>query len=198
MNSDLNYNKITLPDTNLEYYPNFLNNELANSYYKTLLNTLQWEQYSIKIFGKIIPQPRLTALYTLNSEPYSYSGLKLDPLDFTKELGVLYTEIVKITGSTFTHCLANLYRNGNDSMGWHSDDEKELGKNPIIASLSLGAVRNFQLKHKTDSALKYALALEHGSLLIMKGTTQEFWKHQLPKTKKILEPRINLTFRTII
>jgi alkylated DNA repair dioxygenase AlkB len=83
-------------------------------------------------------------------------------------------------------------------MGWHSDDEKELGKNPIIASLSLGAVRNFQLKHKTDSALKYALALEHGSLLIMKGSTQEFWKHQLPKTKKEISPRINLTFRTII
>ncbi|CAM4288695.1 alpha-ketoglutarate-dependent dioxygenase AlkB family protein [Gillisia hiemivivida] len=198
MNFEFKSGKITIPDANLEYYPNFLNNELANSYYKTFLNTLEWEQYYIKLFGKTIPQPRLTALYAINSEPYTYSALKLQPIPFTEELSFINSKILELTGSNFTHCLANLYRDGNDSMGWHADDEKELGKNPIIASLSLGAVRNFQLKHKTDSALKYALALEHGSLLIMKGSTQEFWKHQLPKTKKEISPRINLTFRTII
>lgn len=197
MNSGLTYKKITLPDANLEYYPDFLNSKTANSYYELLKNTLQWEQYSIKLFGKEIPQPRLTALYSLNSQVYSYSGLKLSPKPFTKELKKLNSLLFGLIGQEFTHCLANLYRDGNDSMGWHADDEKELGKNPIIASLSLGAVRNFQLKHKTKSGLKYALALEHGSLLIMKGTTQEFWKHQLPKTKKAIGSRINLTFRTI-
>ena len=197
MNFSTNNKSITLPDADLVYYPNFLDKDPADTYFNSLLKKLQWEQYSVKLFGKTIPQPRLTALYALNSEPYSYSGLKLEPLIFTKELKTIYSDIVKITGSTFTHCLANLYRDGNDSMGWHSDDEKELGENPVIASLSLGAVRNFQLKHKTNSELKYALKLEHGSLLIMKGNTQEFWKHQLPKTKKSLEPRINLTFRTI-
>ncbi len=197
MKFDLTNKKIVLPDADLVYYPNFLDTDLADTYFRSLFKKLQWEQYSIKLFGKTIPQPRLTALYALNSEAYSYSGLKLNPLAFTKELTGLYTEIVKTTGSTFTHCLANLYRDGNDSMGWHADNEKELGKNPIIASISLGAVRNFQLKHKTKSELKYALKLEHGSLLIMQGSTQEFWKHQLPKTKKSLEPRINLTFRTI-
>jgi len=198
MNFNSKNKKITLPDSDLIYYSNFLDKDLADTYFNSLLNKLKWEQYSIKLFGKIIPQPRLTALYALNSEPYSYSGLTLNPLEFTKELKSLYSEIVKITGTTFTHCLANLYRDGNDSMGWHADDEKELGKYPVIASLSLGAVRNFQLKHKTNPELKYALKLEHGSLLIMKGSTQEFWKHQLPKTKKSLEQRINLTFRTIL
>lgn len=197
MNSNHKHSEITLTDANLEYFPNFLNDELADFYLESLLNSLQWEQYSIKIFGKTIPQPRLTALYALNSQPYSYSGLKLDPLPFSNELHTLYAEIVKLTGYTFTHCLANLYRDGNDSMGWHADDEKELGKNPIIASVSIGAVRKFQLKHKSKPNLKYEIPLEHGSLLIMKGGTQEFWKHQLPKTKKSFKPRINLTFRTI-
>jgi alkylated DNA repair dioxygenase AlkB len=198
MNSENKSEKIVLPNTNLEYYPNFLNNELANSYYKTFLNTLEWEQYYIKLFGKKIAQPRLSALYASSEVTYTYSGLKLSPKPYTEELEKLNSLLFGLIGQEFSHCLANLYRDGNDSMGWHADDEKELGKNPIIASLSLGAVRNFQLKHKTDSALKYALALEHGSLLIMKGSTQEFWKHQLPKTKKEISPRINLTFRTII
>ncbi|WP_010229263.1 alpha-ketoglutarate-dependent dioxygenase AlkB family protein [Gillisia marina] len=197
MNSSFIHEEITLPNANLEYYPNFLDAELADYYLKKLLNTLKWEQYSIKLFGKTIPQPRLTALYALNSETYSYSGLKLKPTIFTNELEIIHAEIAKLTGNTFTHCLANLYRDGNDSMGWHADDEKELGTNPIIASLSLGAIRNFQLKHKKNPTLKQTIQLAHGSLLIMKGQTQEFWKHQLPKTKKNIEPRINLTFRTI-
>lgn len=197
MNFDFPHNKFILPDADLDYYPDFLNLESANSILITLLNTLQWEQYSIKIFGKTIPQPRLTALYALNSQSYSYSGLLLNPIEFTEQLKTLHQEIFKLTGYTFTHCLANLYRDGNDSMGWHADDEKELGNNPVIASVSLGAVRNFQLRHKFKPGLKHALPLQHGSLLIMKGETQEFWKHQLPKTKKVISPRINLTFRTI-
>jgi len=198
MKSKIKSEKITLPDANLVYYSCFLNSTIANSYYNLFLKNLKWKQYSVKIFGKTISQPRLTALYAINSKPYTYSGLKLQPIPFTEELNLINSEILKHTGNSFTHCLANLYRDGKDSMGWHADDEKELGKEPIIASLSLGAVRNFQLKHKTNSKLKYSLPLEHGSLLIMKGTTQEFWKHQLPKTKKEISPRINLTFRTIL
>lgn len=197
MNYEIKSERITLPDTNLVYYPGFLNSTLADTHYNLFLKNLKWEQYSIKLFGKTIPQPRLTALYAMNSEPYTYSALKLQPILFTEELSFINSKILELTGSTFTHCLANLYRDGKDSMGWHADDEKELGKNPIIASLSLGAVRNFQFKHKKNSKLKYSLPLKHGSLLLMQGTTQEFWKHQLPKTKKEVSPRINLTFRTI-
>lgn len=198
MNSELTDKQNTLPDANLEYYPYFLNTKSADSYLETLLNTLKWEQHSIKLFGKRIPQPRLTALYAINSQPYSYSGLKLVPLAFTNELKVLHSEIAKLTGYSFTHCLANLYRDEKDSMGWHSDNERELGKEPVIASLSLGAERDFQLKHKTNLKLKQIIPLAHGSLLIMSGKTQEFWKHQLPKTSKIISPRINLTFRSIL
>lgn len=198
MEEKYGFEKITLPDANLEYYPNFLPVETSNFYLESLLKTLQWEQYSIKLFGRTIPQPRLTALYSVTPQAYTYSGLTLNPLPFTKELQDLNAIIRDLIGVSFSHCLANLYRDGNDSMGWHSDDEKELGKHPIIASISLGAVRNFKLKHKIDPKKKFALPLSHGSLLIMKGSTQEFWKHQLPKSKKIKEPRINLTFRTIV
>jgi alkylated DNA repair dioxygenase AlkB len=197
MNSDNIHKIISYQDLDLDYYPNFLDTNLADSYLKTLLNNLLWEQHSIKIFGKTIPQPRLTALYAINSQPYTYSGLTLNPHPLNKELKAIHSKIFENTGYNFTHCLANLYRDGNDSMGWHADNEKELGKDPIIASLSLGGVRNFQLKHKNNKDIKYSLPLDHGSLLIMKGKTQDFWKHQLPKTKKLILPRINLTFRTI-
>lgn len=197
MNSELKSKKIVLQDANLVYYPNFIRKENADNLYDVLLNHLAWEQHSIKIFGKTIPQPRLTALYSINSQPYTYSGLTLNPHPFTKELDTLHSKIFEQTGYSFTHCLANLYRDGNDSMGWHTDNEKKLGNDPIIASLSLGGVRNFQLKHNNNKELKYSLPLDHGCLLIMKGKTQEFWKHQLPKTKMPVSPRINLTFRTI-
>ena len=198
MDSEMKHKNITLPDAKLVYYPTFLNLEAADSYLRLLLNTLEWEQHHIKLFGKTIPQPRLTALYALNSLPYSYSGLQLNPLAYTNELQAIHSMIENLTGCVFTHCLANLYRDGSDSMGWHSDNEKELGKDPQIASFSLGGVRSFQLKHKTISGLKHAIPLEHGSLLLMKGKMQEFWKHQLPKTSQVVSPRINLTFRKII
>lgn len=199
LSSNTNRNKdLHLPDADIYYYKNFLNKAEADKFYDLFLKTLQWEQHSIKIFGKILPQPRLTALYAKNNAPYSYSNLTLHPHAFTPQLQDLQNRLKKAGGYHFTHCLANLYRNGNDSMGWHSDNEKELGKNPVIASLSLGARRKFQLKHKNLKDLKYDLELEHGSLLLMKGTTQQFWKHQLPKTKKEIGQRVNLTFRKIL
>jgi len=198
MNTDKTCKIISLQDADLCYYPKFLNKISANALYNFLLKELDWQQYYIQLFGKKIAQPRLTALYSLNESTYTYSGLQLIPKPYTQELVKLNSFLNDLTGQKFTHCLANLYRNGNDSMGWHSDNERELGKDPVIASISLGAVRNFQLKHSINPELKHNIYLENGSLLIMKGSTQKFWKHQLPKSKKNLSPRINLTFRTII
>lgn len=188
---------LNLKQADILYYPDFFEDKEADAYFAEFLKHMDWKQQSIKIFGKRVAQPRLTTLYAQNKQPYTYSGLTLTPEIFSAALWELHQKIFLLTGLTFSHCLANLYRNGNDSMGWHSDDEKELGKNPVIASLSLGAPRRFHLKHKFDPTLKHALELEHGSLLVMQGSTQHFWQHQLPKSKKILKPRINLTFRNI-
>ena len=187
-----------LPDAELLYYRNFLSFDSAQKYFQILYENLDWQQHSIKIFRKTLPQPRLTALYAESEVQYSYSGLTLFPKKFTPELYQISKELEKYTPVHFTHCLTNLYRNGNDSMGLHSDDEKELGKNPLIASISLGATRKFRLKHKVLKDQKFEIDLETCSLLLMQGSTQHFWKHELPKTKKQVSPRINLTFRTFL
>ncbi len=187
-----------LANAHITYYPDFLDPKNADRYFQIFLKELNWQHHDITIFGKKIPQPRLTALYAVNEEPYSYSNLTLIPKKLTPELLEILQKVNKKTRENFTHCLANLYRDGNDSMGWHSDDEKELGIDPVIASISLGGVRNFQLKHKSIKDQRFKLDLEHGSLLLMAGSTQHFWKHQLPKTKKQVAQRINLTFRTIL
>lgn len=187
-----------LPDIDIIYYRNFLSSDIAENYFQVLFENLDWQQHEIRIFGKILPQPRLTALYAESEVPYSYSGLTLIPKEFTPELQELRKELEKYTPIHFTHCLANLYRNGNDSMGLHSDDEKELGNNPVIASISLGATRKFKLKHKVMKDQKFEIDLESGSLLLMQGSTQHFWKHELPKSKKDTGARINLTFRRIL
>jgi alkylated DNA repair dioxygenase AlkB len=187
----------SLPDAELEYFPNFLNKEKADLLLQKLLKEVPWQQQNIKLFGKEIPQPRLTAFYAEQGISYTYSGLQLKPNSFSTELWELKQKTQELSGFDFNTCLANLYRHGNDSMGWHADDEKVLGKNPVIASISLGGIRRFQFKHKTNKDLKESIELQHGSLLIMKGSMQHFWKHQLPKTKKEVAPRINLTFRKI-
>lgn len=190
--------KLPLKDANVLYLEQFYNSETSNFLFNTLRKEIQWQQDNIKLFGKTYKQPRLTALYAENEKPYSYSNITMYPESFFKELEQIKSDIEEKIAHKFTTCLANLYRTGNDSNGWHSDNEKELGHNPVIASLSLGATRSFQLKHKTDSSQRFNIELPSGSLLIMKGTTQEFWKHQIPKTKKHVEERINLTFRTIL
>lgn len=187
-----------LRDARLRYDPEFLSQTQADSFYELLLNLNAWKQEPIKIFGKELMQPRLTALFGEMGKNYSYSGLKMEPLPFPDFLKEIKKKCEIVCGSSFNVCLANLYRDGNDSMGWHADDEKELGKNPVIASVSLGEERMFHLKHTKDKNLKYKKRLQHGSLFIMEGSTQEFWKHQLPKTKQPVQPRINLTFRKII
>ena len=194
----MNLERIDLKDANLEYYSEFLSKKVANEFLKSMLNWSYWRHDKIKLFGKEIYQPRLTALFGESGKFYKYSGLEMKPLPFPKEIAELKNEIEEFTYKKFNIVLANLYRDGEDSMGWHSDDEKELGTKPAIASVSFGAERIFHLKHKTHKSLKHKIRLQHGSLLIMKGSTQEFWKHQLPKTKKKIAPRINLTFREIV
>ena len=186
-----------LKDADILYYPNFLETESAWELYNELLEGVPWIQDDIKVFGKIYAQPRLTAFYADNKNTYSYSGITMKPLQFTDPLIILKNKIEKLSGHQFTSCLLNLYRDGQDSNGWHADNEKELGTNPVIASVSLGGKRLFKMKHRSIKGLKYDLQLEHGSLLLMKGSTQHFWLHQIPKTKKEVEKRINLTFRYI-
>ncbi len=169
----------------------------ADHYFKTLKNTIVWQQDNITVFGKTYPQPRLTALHGNNGKSYSYSNVTMRPRPFTKELLAIKQKVETMANVAFTTCLLNLYRNGRDSNGWHADDEKELGKNPVIASVSLGAERYFHLRYKKDRSQKQKLLLQHGSLLLMQGETQHYWQHQLPKTAKKIGDRINLTFRVI-
>ncbi len=190
-------NHLDLPDSDIIYYPSFLEKQEADSYFKLLRLETPWQQDDIKVFGKVYPQPRLTALFANNNKPYSYSNIIMKPHNFTATLLELKNQIESYYPNNFTTCLLNLYRDGKDSNGWHADDEKELGRHPIIASLSLGAERIFHLKHKTKPHLKHKMALEHGSLLLMQGETQHMWKHQIPKTAKQVGERINLTFRKI-
>lgn len=188
---------LNLKDAEVTYYPGFFNINDADNYFKSLLDNIKWKQDNITVYGKTHLQPRLTAFYATNKNTYKYSNIVMQPNAFEGDLLEIKNKIETKLKIKFTSCLANLYRDGNDSNGWHADNEKELGKNPIIASVSLGAQRVFHLKHKTDKTLKTKLILQHGSLLLMQGATQTNWLHQIPKTKKNIGKRINLTFRII-
>lgn len=189
--------KLGLPDADISYFSSFTKKEKADYYFEKFLKEIPWQQDAITVFGKTYDQPRLTALFGNNGKAYSYSNITMHPHQFNKELLEIKKSVEAIAKVNFTTCLLNYYRDGKDSNGWHSDDEKELGKNPVIASVSLGHERFFHLRHKQDKTLKQKLLLEHGSLLLMQGKTQHHWQHQLPKTAKNIGPRINLTFRVI-
>jgi len=186
-----------LPDAEIMYYPQFFDKEEADQIFMQLMQEIPWQQDDIRIYGKIHQQPRLTALFGNEGKPYSYSNITMQPHPWNLLLQKLKTQIEAVAQTTFTTVLLNQYRDGKDSNGWHADNEKELGINPIIASISFGAERTFHLKHNTRTDLKKSIILQHGSLLLMKGATQHFWKHQIPKTAKPIGPRINGTFRVI-
>ena len=188
---------LDLPDAEIIYYPQFFDKEQSDLIYTELLQDIAWQQDNITVFGNTHPQPRLTALYGNEGKPYSYSNIKMQPHPWNSLLQKIKYYIEETTGCQFTTVLLNQYRDGKDSNGWHADNEKELGTNPTIASLSFGSERVFQLKHNTINEAKKSIVLEHGSLLLMKGSTQHFWKHQIPKTAKPIGNRINLTFRSI-
>ena len=189
---------LELPDTRLRYFQYFFNTDEAEHFYSKLFETIPWQQDPITVFGKTYDQPRLTALHANNTKPYSYSGITMYPNQMTTELTAIYERIRTVSSVEFTSVLLNLYRDGKDSNGWHADNEKELGKSPNIASVIFGAQRFFHLKHRTIKEAKLKVLLHSGSLLLMEGDTQEKWLHQIPKTAKPIQPRINLTFRKII
>ncbi len=193
---ELSVQKIELEDTHLLYLPNFLSSAEADDWFAFLMNKVNFQSGVIKLFGKIYAIPRLEAFYAKNELTYSYSGKQMKTETLFTELDELNNRVESISNLGFNAVLINLYRNGMDSNGWHADDEKELGEDPYIASISLGAERIFELKHN-QTKKKIKLKLEHGSLLCMMQGSQKYWKHQLPKDKTINEPRINLTFRKI-
>jgi alkylated DNA repair dioxygenase AlkB len=190
--------QLDLPNANLRYYQNLFSEEVANGYFNTFFEQIPWQQDDVKVFGKVYAQPRLTSLHSNSLNTYTYSGLTLRPQPMTDELLELLEQIQKVSQHDFNCVLLNLYRDGTDSNGWHADNEKELGKYPQIASFSFGATRFFHFKHRKIKSERYKIELQHGSLLLMEGAMQEHWLHQIPKTKKPLQPRINLTFRNII
>ncbi|MGL5234782.1 MAG: alpha-ketoglutarate-dependent dioxygenase AlkB family protein [Empedobacter falsenii] len=184
-------------DGTVNYYGKLLTQKEADFYLNNLLETIEWRNDEAIIFGKKIITKRKVAWYGEKPFEYTYSNTTKQALPWTKELLELKTLIEKETGETFNSCLLNLYHNGDEGMAWHSDAERDLKKHGAIGSLSFGAERKFAFKHKQTSE-KVELILEHGSLLVMKDQTQDFWLHRLPPTKKVTKPRVNLTFRTIV
>ncbi len=158
---------------------------------------VRWKQDSMKLYGKDIPLPRLTAWYGDPGAAYTYSGIKSEPNPWTDGLLHIKDRIEDASGSTFNCVLLNWYRDGKDSLSWHADDEKELGVDPVIASANFGATRDFQLRRNSDHAEKITIPLQHGTLLLMRGELQRHWKHAVPKRATVDGSRFNMTFRTI-
>ena len=180
----------------LEYHPNFLQKQLADRYLQQLWDELEWMQKKIVIFGRRRLQPRLIAWYGDSSAKYGYSGLSLSPLSWHPGLLEIRQLLEKFTSTGFNSVLANAYRDGNDSMGWHRDDESELGPTPLIASVSLGEERRFLVRE--NGKRSSGITLGHGSLLIMQGSFQRRFSHSLPKTRRDIGLRINLTYRRVL
>lgn len=178
------------------FIPGFFNQSDSNQYFKSLREKVFWKQESMNMHGKRVEFPRLVAWYGDNEMPYSFSGITLPPNPWIEELLDIKIKIESLAKVAFNRVLLNLYRNGRDSVSWHSDSEPELGKNPTIASVSFGATRKFQLRHNQTKE-KIEIHLTHGSLLIMQGELQHFWQHQVPKADKKVGERINLTFRVM-
>ena len=187
----------TLPGATLRFHPHWLEAEAADRLFDALRDGLPWSVHRIRLFGREVDSPRLSAWIGDPAAVYRYSGTAFTPHPWTAALASLRDRLQQGLGVPFNSVLANLYRDGRDAMGWHSDDEPELGPRPVIASVSLGGVRRFALKHRRDAALKGVLELPHGSLLVMSGDTQRLYRHALPRTSRVVAARINLTFRQV-
>jgi alkylated DNA repair dioxygenase AlkB len=188
-----------LPDADLLYHRQFFAKETADRLLLDLKEKIEWTQNTIRFYGKESLVPRLEAWYGDPGKSYAYSGIHMTPTPWTEDLLEIKQAIETQTGVNFNSVLINYYRNGKDRVAWHSDDEKELGQNPVIGSVSLGAERKFKLRHKQHklNGHKAEILLQHGSFLLMKGPTQHHWMHEIPRTAKPIGPRINLTFRII-
>lgn len=185
------------PKELLEYTDHFLPEDEASQLEELLIRNAPWKQRTQKMYDKTVLTPRLTAWYGDESRTYTMSGNHFTVNPWLPELLSLKQKIEQSSGYKFNSVLLNLYRNGNDSVAWHRDKDSELGKRPVIASVSLGQVRNFDFRKADDHRNKYSLPLQHGSLLIMKGDLQQNWEHRIAKSVQPMKPRINLTFRLI-
>ncbi|MEZ5582174.1 MAG: alpha-ketoglutarate-dependent dioxygenase AlkB [Candidatus Competibacteraceae bacterium] len=186
----------SLPDAELDFYPACFSPDESDRLFTELLECVSWQQEHLRLYGKTHRVPRLTAWYGDVGCCYTYSGISRHPKPWIPVLLAIKDRTERIAGAHFNSVLLNLYRGGCDSMGWHSDSERELGKNPLIASVSLGGPRRFLLRH-TNGTHKNVVTLTHGSLLLMGGAMQHYWQHRIPKTRQKVPPRINLTFRYI-
>ncbi len=189
---------IPLDGAELAFAPNWLDAASADALLATLLAVVPWEVHRIKLFGREVDSPRLSCWIGDPDAHYRYSGAVFAPHAWPAALAPVRARLAAECGVRFNSVLANRYRDGRDAMGWHSDDERELGAQPVIASLSLGATRRFSLKGRQPGAQRMLLDLPHGSLLVMRGDTQRNYRHALPRTARVSSERINLTFRRII
>ena len=194
---DTGKEEFNLPDAEIILYRHFFDLTESNLYFENLLTEVAWEQESILMFGKMTPLPRLTAWYGDPKTSYTYSSLKNEPLPWSEALLEIRQQLSELTDGTFNSVLLNLYRNGSDSVAWHADDEKELGVSPTIASVSFGQTRKFAFKKKDAGTEVLSIDLNHGDVLIMSGETQQNYLHQIPRSAKKMEPRINMTFRSV-
>ncbi|GAB4566073.1 MAG: alpha-ketoglutarate-dependent dioxygenase AlkB [Haliangiales bacterium] len=187
-----------LPDATLQLVPDFLEPGEADQLFAVLRDRIPWRQDQICMFGNRHDVPRLHQWFADNGMSYTWSGIRMQAVPWIPELVRLQERLAESTGHHFNTALANLYRDGRDTVGWHADDEPELGTNPVIASVSLGATRDFRLRHKTRRDLAaHTIALTHGSLLLMSGATQTCWEHCVPRRQRVTEARINITFRAV-
>jgi alkylated DNA repair dioxygenase AlkB len=191
------FERLEMPEADVIFCQTFFKEAQANVFYEELCRSISWKQEQIKLYGKLIDLPRRTAWYGDEGRSYTYSGITVTPNPWMPVLREIKEAIEVVSGVIFNSVLLNLYRTERDSVAWHSDDEPELGRNPVIGSVSFGATRRFQLKHKHDKAPRLKIDLPHGSYLLMRGPTQHSWLHQVPKETKPRGPRINLTFRVI-
>lgn len=184
-------------DANVLYMVNFIDDPQATELYQNLRQNLSWRQDSIKMYGKSVKIPRLQAWYGDPEAKYTYSGLDMTPMPWNDALMNIKYDLEELCDTRFNSVLANFYRDGQDSMGWHADNEPELGEKPVIASVTLGQARDFDFRHNVTGE-KVRFTLQNGSLLLMKGSTQRYWQHALPKRMRANCGRINLTFRNIL
>lgn len=189
---------LDMPDAQVSMFRAFFTRDESDRFFHRLLTETSWKQEKIRVYGKYVDIPRLTAWYGDAGKSYSYSGISMNPIPWTPTLIEIKDRVDRAAKNRFNSALLSLYRTGRDSLSWHQDDERELGDDPVIASVSFGATRSFQFRHKAKKDRKHvSIDLTHGSLLIMQGPTQRFWQHQIPKTSTPTTPRINLTFRVV-
>lgn len=197
-NNSQTYQIFERPDAELILYPFLFSGDEFDGFFELLRDQISWQQEKIKMYGKVYNVPRLTAWYSEENKTYTYSGIKVQSIPWIPVLLQIKKKIEAVSNNKFNSVLLNYYRSGQDGVSWHSDDEWELGDNPVIGSVSFGVTRDFQMKHKFLKDEKFKIALQHGSYLLMQGRTQHHWLHQIPKSNKRMGARINLTYRVII